>query len=334
MKTNQFFDEFSAFEDSLIAQYHEHPLYRNFMEVSREQFERYLLQIGFLSEYFVHWYEVAKSHLQSEAAREVVRTILRDEISPQGPTHQDDRRHDLQLLRVIPWCRKPTRATRKTIRRLFTLVEPRDDFTDLWILVVMRVAGEVLVSEQYRHVIEYAQMVLKTDMSQSRFYVPHYEHDKKRKESDKGHTGEFDELLVELLDSEEALAVAKEAALAAYAARVSINDQFVTHWWQQLLGIGLRGWEYWKLGNLQQKVAGVALCGFLLFITYRVYRVEYGNSPPTWAEFLASLPPASRNVYLDADIRLIESVKRSGDVMLLKFVGTRDSSRRVWGEGP
>lgn len=331
---NEFFDEYNRFEDTLIARFHKHSFYQGFKTLSREQFRCYLLQVGFISEHFVHWYEVAKFRLNSEVAKEVVRVILRDEIPAHGPTHQDDRQYDLRMLNIYPFGMS-TRRTRRTIRRLFHLINSRDDaYNDLWILVVLRVAGEVLVSEQYKHVIEYAEQALKNDMCQSRFYVPHYEHDRKRKGA--GHTGEFDELLAELIDGERALQIAKEAAEAALVARLSITDQFVPHWWDTPIAACSRTAETLWSGNSLQKAAGIALCGFLLFIfiAYRVYDIECAHTPPTWEEMLASLPKDVQEFYLDADKRLGNEFVKTGDRRYLAKIGTSDAVREVWGEGP
>src|SRR3989344_2659416 len=155
--------------------------------------------------------------MQSETAREVVRDILRDEIPQSGTTHQDDRLYDLNLIgATTEQVRnvKPSAATQKTIERLYELVRfPQEDY-DLRIMITLRIAGEVLVAEQYQHIIRYMRVNLGIAGSQSRFYFPHWQHDLKgaKVEGEPGHTDSFDKFLEGMISDERELEVAKDAA--------------------------------------------------------------------------------------------------------------------------
>ncbi|MBI2476063.1 MAG: hypothetical protein HYV67_02385 [Candidatus Taylorbacteria bacterium] len=316
----QLFQQYSQFEDGLIRKFHSHRFYRTFSQLTREQFIDYLLQIGVLSENFVKWYETAKLGMASEVAYEVIRHILRDEIPQNAPTHQDDRLYDLNLIGVsTERVRnvKPSEVTSKTVERLYELVRyPQEDY-DLRIMVTLRIAGEVLVAEQYQHVIRYMRVNLGIAGSQSRFYFPHWQHDLKgaKVEGEPGHTDSFDKLLESMITDERKLEVAMDAAKKAFEARSGIHDQFVR-----------------KPTRFLLRTAGVAVALLLtLFMGTSVYQKM---AKPSYYEFLASLPPGARNFYLDLEISLIERARAGIDVKNLHRIGTSKYASEVWSVWP
>ncbi len=318
--SEQLFGRYSQFEDGLIRQFHAHPLYRSFHKLSKGQFVNYLLQIGLTSQNFVKWYETAKLGMQSEAAQEIIRHILRDEIPQQGPTHQDDRLYDLNLIGVNTERVRnvaPSPVTRRTIDHLYELVRYPQDEYDLRVMITLRVFGEVLVAEQYSHVVRYMRVNFGIQPSQSRFFFPHWKHDLKgaKSEGSAGHTDSFDQLLENMLTDERKLEVAMDAARKAFEARSGIHDQFVRKPSRVLL----------------QTVSAVVALVLTMFVGTSLYQKA---TKPSWQEFLASANPQTRNFFLDCDKWLIERVQRTGETKLLAKVGTFESAREVWGDGP
>ncbi len=55
---------------------------------------------------------------------------------------------------------------------------------------------------------------------------------------------------------------------------------------------------------------------------------------PTWQQFLTSLEPQAQDFYLDCDTRLIEHMKRTGNLSGLPKIGTFESAVAMYGEGP
>lgn len=315
----ELFQRYSKFEDGLRDKFHAHSFFRSFHKLTPEQFFQYLLQIGLISEHFVKWYETAKLGM-TEAASEVVRHILRDEIPQSNPTHQDNRLADLNLMGVsMEQVRnvKPTAATERTVKRLYELVRyPQKDY-DLRVLVTLRVAGEVLVAEQYSHVVRFMRVRFGIKGSESRFYFPHWRHDLKGAElgGEPGHTDAFDKLLEEMLTDERKLEVTKDAAERAFEARLGIHDQFLR-----------------KPSRVILKTA--LATGVLAFTALLAPVVHERAARPSYREFLAELSPKARNFYLKCDRNLLSRIERNGEVRLLAKVFTFDSAHEVWGEGP
>ena len=226
------FNTYSKLEDEvIIPEWHGQPFYARGVcdRMDADQVRCYLVQIGFIANNFVRWYETAKQAIGDEEGKEVIRTILRSEIPQKGPTHQDDRFADLLLARLSPQAilnTPPTGQTQETVDQLFRLIRYRDVARfDLSVLVTLRVAGEILVAEQYAHIIRHWTHTLHLQEEQSRFFVPHMVHD--RKSGSRGHTGVFDKVLRRLICNKGALYAAMEAAYRAAAARASIHAQFV-----------------------------------------------------------------------------------------------------------
>lgn len=224
-----YFDLYNEFEDRLVREFHGHDLWRQFDFLNHARFIHLLLQLGHLSRDFVPWYERAKQGLEMESAKEVLRNILRDEIPRDAPTHQDDRLADLERLGVSKQQALNTRATsrtKKTILRLKALVRyPQSDY-DLRVMVTLRIAGEILVAETYRHIVPALMRRFKMSPEESRFYYPHLVHDEKEAG---GHTDSFNAVLNKLITDTRTLHVARESARNAFEVRLAFYDQFVVH---------------------------------------------------------------------------------------------------------
>lgn len=224
----RFIQRYSAQGDDLIEQFRAHPRLTSIQDWTDEAFIALLLQLGHLSTTFVSWYEQTKLGLRDERAKELIRKILRDEIPRNAPTHQDDRMADLERINV---SRKrilstpATRTTQQTIRWLKRLTSYRADDSDLRLLVTLRIAGEVLVGETYRFIVPELERRFGLGYEQSRFYVPHFVHDRKDTQTG-GHTQAFDVVLTEWIMNEHKLALATKAADAAFKVRYAFYNQF------------------------------------------------------------------------------------------------------------
>lgn len=316
----QLFLQYSQFEDGLRKKFHTHPLYRSFHKLSKEKFIEYLLQIGFIAQNFVKWYETSKLGMQSETAREVVREILRDEIPQGGTTHQDDRLYDLNLIGASTEQVRntnPSVETRRTVERLYDLVRyPQEDY-DLRVMITLRIAGEVLVAEQYQHIIRYMRVGLGIQGSQSRFYFPHWQHDLKGAEVEgkPGHTDSFDNLLEEMITDEWKLEVAKDAAERAFEARSGIHDQFVRK----------------PIRFLTQTVSAVSVLMLAVFLGTSLYQRV---TEPSYYQWLETLDPQTRNFYLGLEVSLLERAKAGIDIKNLHRISTVEYASEVWGDWP
>lgn len=229
----EFFQKFSTFEDELITKYNEHPFYRGIDSLSDEVFRKFVIQIGFVSFEFVKFLERAKFPFNSKDAAEAARRILRDEIPVGGPTHQDNRISDLTMLgfTLDEILNTPaTNATRKTIEGYYALVQYPQENYDLKVLTAIRVIGEVLVGETYRHVV--AQMVKRfgLDPDKSLFYTFHWKHDQKGGTGDtggEGHTEYYNQVMQDMLTDEAKLQIARDSAQKAFQVRCDFHNQFL-----------------------------------------------------------------------------------------------------------
>lgn len=226
---NEFFAVYSRYEDALIVQFSRHPFFVEFSTLTNEEVIRSLLQLGHLSTSFVPWYEKAKLGLGHEGAKEVLLRILQDEIPPGVPTHQDNRLHDLVRMGISKerCLREPvSNATARTVKWMRDLTRfPQEDY-DLRTMIVLRVAGEALVGETYRSIVTSMERRFGLRQSDSRFFMPHFVHDKKV-DGGQGHTNVFDPVLDELIHDDRTLKIATRSASQAFFVRYQLFDQFV-----------------------------------------------------------------------------------------------------------
>lgn len=297
--------------------------------LSVDAFIAYLLQLGHMAQQFVKWYETAKLGLDSERAKEVIRTILRDEIPQHGPTHQDDRLYDLGLMGVSKeraLTMPMSRTTRKIVARMYDLIRyPRDHY-DLRVLVTLRVTGEVLVAEQYRHVVEEMQRRFGITPAQSRFYYPHYAHDLKGQEGE-GHSDAFDTLLESLITDEHMLAVAKEAAKKAFQIRYGFHSQFLPR--RRLAQAGMRVTRW-----MAAAAAAVLIVVIGSRTLFRMNALTDGLQREREQRLVMEGHMAANEWLRECDARLIEWYRKTGDARWLAKVGTPDGPRELWGDGP
>lgn len=225
------FNQYSSYEDSEISSFHRYYFWDGIEQLSKPEFRWYLIQLGLLSVEFVNWLQMALLAVEHRACREVLRKILRDEIPGQGPTHQENRLYDMEAMgikRRQALATSATDATTSTKVEMYRLINPSESsHRDLRIMIGVRVFGEILVGETYRHVVPEMKRRFRVTPAASRFYAPHMRHDAKANVS--GHSRIFDNVLHRLIDNAEALAVANNVAHTAVQTRVNFHSQFVSH---------------------------------------------------------------------------------------------------------
>ncbi len=312
-----------AFEDQLVQQLHRHPFFQQFERMSTDELHTYLVQKWFLSENFVQWYDRVINGLDDPEARSVLRHIIFDETPAQAPSHREDLLTDLEYIGV-PRSRvltaKPTRETLRTKQRLHDLVEYRQHDYDLHAMVALRMAGEVLVAEEYRHVVPELERRFGLTPGRSRFYAPHFYHDRKEGPEDVemfSHTGSFESVLARMITDEQKLDVALRSAQQAYDTRASFHDQFT---------------RKYKMGKVGRQT-GIALAATAL-LAYVGISVSSPSEQEKYDSFLASVGSEERAFYLDSDRWLLKRFQETGDRNYLTNVGTFKAVDQVWGHGP
>ncbi|MBI4150147.1 iron-containing redox enzyme family protein [Candidatus Woesearchaeota archaeon] len=322
-----------ARENELIERFHRHPFFRGFGQQSDASLRDYLVQKWFLSTWFIPWYDKAISTIRDLGARDVLREIVFEEFgisegqtpATASPTHREDLLADLAFIGIPQWYvlnAKPTKETIHARNRLEALVDTsRTEDSDLRTMVALRVAGEILVAEEYRHVVPELERRYGLTRGKSRFYAPHFYHDRKDRtaETEGQHTESFVEVINRMITDDHKLDIALESAQQAYDARISIFDQFTA-------------------GHRIARVArhvGVAAAVAAFAVTVGVAgRVLQPTEHEAYARFVASLPPTARAFYADADRRLLDQYEATGDQRYLANLGTLQGARDIWGAGP
>jgi hypothetical protein len=172
---------------------------------------------------FLPFNEWAK-HGLSEQGKKVIRVLLRDEIPPIGPTHQDARVADLVAIGIplAEVLNTPVSSmTNQVIRNLYDLIRFPQENHELRTLITLRVAYEELVSVQYAPIVEKLEL-FGLPRENQQFYFPHHEHDAKGGVAG-WHTEVFDRHLSSLIIDNQTLSIACEQALLAYGVRFAIH---------------------------------------------------------------------------------------------------------------
>lgn len=201
-------------EDDAVKRFRNAQFFKQLKKFPDEQVKRYLLQRFFMSKNFVPWYRLAESSITNEAGKRFLDEIIAQEIcsTDTSKSHFNNLIRDLLTMGMtVDQIRsaQPSKVTMDTIRLFQALaqkeaeVEEPDAFgpsiekiraekrykqkitsqqqrqRDLEILVGLRVAGEILVSEEYGFVIPDLERRFGLTRENSLFFYPHYEEDKK-----------------------------------------------------------------------------------------------------------------------------------------------------------
>ena len=316
--TKELFQRFSEHEDDLIRRFHQHPFFVRFGDLPDAKLKAFLIQKWFVSEAFVPTYDRAVNALNDDKAKLVLKRIIADE-SPVGlPTHREDLIADLEFVGVPKdevLTTNPSPSTLRYIRELNGLVDyTTKENHDLRVMAGLRTASEILAAEEYRHVVPELERRFGLTPDRSRFYAPHFYHD--RKDSETGsHTHSFETVLERMMSDEEKLDTAIQSAENAFRIRSDLYSQFISSPRRRYyigaiagsaLGLGL------ILGNLGEK--------------------------QTYGQFLDSLDPDSSIFYArlqkDADRINFEKYLRTGGKKQLEKIGTYEGMSEIFGDWP
>ena len=315
-------ERFSEHEDGLIRQFHKLPFFQRFSHLSDAELRAFLIQKWFLSLNFVPWYDRAINALSDSQAKEVLKRIVQDETPKDAPSHREDLLADLEYVGISKGevlTAKPTKSTIKAMDRIIGLTNLSDDLNyNLKVMVALRTAGEILVAEEYRHVVPELERRYGLTADQSRFYAPHFYHD--RKDSETGqHTHSFESVLERMIDSEPTLAVAMKSADEAFKARTSFYNQFDKRLGHRKLMVGT--------GALSAAAAVV------IAVAGQFYNGSNNNSRIPEGMTVVD----SSGIYTlerDANKWLINRYKQTGEQHYLDDIGKRNVVERVFGPGP
>lgn len=229
-----------AAEADLLARFAAHPVLHELESLPEAEFLQMLLQRRFLSLAFTVMYDIAIDALSDPTALTLVRQILREEYpDPTGetPSHREDLVGDLIALGAtraqILGCR-PTDVTACVIADTLALMSAAAaDLSDVKVLTILRLWGEILVSVEYGEYWRRMEQQFSGAGVRSRFYEGHHHHDGREplataSENSDTHSGRLGACLKRLLDGEAAVEQFVEVEEQVLALRVRFYDQFAS----------------------------------------------------------------------------------------------------------
>ncbi len=222
---------YSAAEVQAVERFRQNKFFKRNRKFPDEQIKRYLLQRMFMSKNFVPWYKIAQTSVVDDFSRGVVSTIIDEEESWQEPrkAHFQLLIQDLFTIGLTAdqlRSAQPSKVTTDTIRLFQALAQrepeakedegPAPSFErkkeqrrhapkitpemerqrDLEILVSLRIAGEILVSEEYDFLIPKLQRRFGLTREKSVFFYPHHKEDSR---TDGTHSNAFLEAITRLI---------------------------------------------------------------------------------------------------------------------------------------
>lgn len=225
-------------EAELLARLTEHPVLRDLDSLEHAQFMRLLLQRRFLSLVFTVMYDIAIDALTDPIAITLVREILREEYpdsSGATPSHREDLVTDLIVLGAtraqILGCR-PTDVTASVVTETLALMcDAAADLSDVKVLTILRLWGEILVSVEYGEYWKRMEAQFASTGARSRFYMGHLLHDgceplATASDASETHSGRLGWCLKRLLVGDLALEQFVEVEEQVLALRLRFYDQF------------------------------------------------------------------------------------------------------------
>ncbi len=238
------FKNYLDYEGSLMTKFQKEPFFDELYKLSNAEFFNCLVQNSKLSEAFVPTYYKAMYGMTKPEdidAKELLRGILLEEMGVEkeislplnlrkGPAHIELLLTDLKNVGIFSQPvldAQPSETTEKALQKLKGLIPNVGDLHYcLKTMAGLRLYGEVLVGEVYRHYVSELDRRDLLSPKESVFYKPHMEHDNARTE--KGdHSHSFEAILEKRVVNKETFNIAKESADKAYEARRCFFDQFV-----------------------------------------------------------------------------------------------------------
>jgi len=230
--------ELDKYEDSLISEFRSHPVFVSLGSFRNEEFEEILLQRRFLStKVFTPFCDLAIDGLNDINAKRLVGWLIREEYPLNGPSHRENLFSDLTKIGLSKekiLKSKETSKTKRVIEKLFGLVSKYSKNNDIRLLAILRLAPELLVSEEYKFFVPELEKRFGLKFQDSVFYAPHLEHDQKmqplsinNKSGNGSHSDKLGFELCRLIDNEEKFFVAKKAMKETFKAKYGFYNQFL-----------------------------------------------------------------------------------------------------------
>lgn len=223
-------------EEELLGRLRVHPVLNNIESRPDEQLLELLLQRRFISMIFTPVYDMGIDALTNADALKVAREIVREEYPIDEPSHREYLVDDLTALGAtksqILGCR-PTPATTATlVDTLGLMADAATDTTDLRVLAMLRLWGEVVVA------VEYGELWNRRIRSQFRspsrpsvFYKEHYSHDgcePLSTASSKTHSGRLGICLRDMVSNQSSLSAFIDVETHVIETRLEFYDQFAS----------------------------------------------------------------------------------------------------------
>ena len=237
MVTNLYVGRLDEHENRLIKRLREHPVLSQLRRLDNPAFEDLQLQRSLLSSRgFTHFYDLISMGLNDEAGLKAIGLLISAEYPKGQVSHRVDMRNDLEATglsrrRIVDTVATP--LTQRTIGRLLGLASyagrHNEDHYDIEVISAARVAGEVLVAEEYEFILIERYRRYGSKSADSVFYEPHHRHDRKTRplgEGGESHADGLGTIIVNLVDSEDKLVSAIAAMEEACQLKCEFYDQF------------------------------------------------------------------------------------------------------------
>ena len=194
--------------------------------LSREEFERVLLQNRFRSFQFTPLYDEALCFLSDGDAKRAVRNLRNEEYPIRRPSHREDLFTDLAKIGISKeriGMERVSNVTQRSIDDLYGLVRPElgenPSHYDIRCISGLGIAEEALIAEEYDVILRELERRYSFARGNSVFYEPHQSHDE-------DHAAKLFGVLGKLVRDEGGIRAACGAMDKAYVARIGFYEQF------------------------------------------------------------------------------------------------------------
>ena len=226
----KFIEELNNHENQLIEKLRSHPTLSNLDKLTNQQFEHFLLQRRFFSLWFTPILEHVLVGLENQDMKKIIGWLIREEYPLNAPSHREDIVSDLMKIGISKskiLTTKPTNRTQEIINKTLKLLEYEENF-DIKGTIAARFIFEVCPGEEYELIVKELERRYGMKNTDSVFYWPHFEHDKKKsKHVGESHSDKFNAILSQIIDSDQNLELAKQITDSAYQIKTDFYNQFL-----------------------------------------------------------------------------------------------------------
>ena len=233
MTETSFIERFENLEEKLILRFKNHSVLSSLRKLTNNQFEEILIQRAFLSILgFTPFYDLASVGIENKEAKDLVKNLIREEYPIGKSSHREDLMTDLQLIGIKKekvLGRTPSQETIISLYNLYELVKFGSPHYDVKAITALRMAGEVLVAEEYDLLIKEIKSRYKINPKELVFYYPHFVHDRKSKGIglNKTHSDRLLLILKNNINSKNKLEAAIDSMEEALKVKNNFYNQFI-----------------------------------------------------------------------------------------------------------